>query len=90
MVAKVLLGREQITLRGTLMEFFKGEDESTVCMAGGENEKVLRNLFSEVRKEGQTYECGGVIKNSICIVEEDGSEIIKLPGDVRVWIGVEN
>jgi hypothetical protein len=56
MKATIFLNEENhnpINLDGTLTEFMQGIDGSTIIMAGGENVKKFRGLFTEIREEGE-------------------------------------
>jgi len=81
-----------INLDGILVEFFQGGSGSTLVMKGGENNKKLRELFAEIRNdiEGNTddhfFNKNGLVKDSICILSEDDTEILCFPSVIRVHI----
>ena len=95
MKATIFLNEENhnpISLDGTLIEFMQGSSSSTLIMKGGENNKKLRELFAEIRNdiEGNTddhfFNKNGLVKDSICILSEDDTEILCFPSVIRVHI----
>lgn len=73
-----------INLNGTLTEFMQGIDGSTIIMAGGENVKKLRGLFTEIRGKEETKTMKGLIEGAVCILNEDGTETLYFPAPVRI------
>jgi hypothetical protein len=88
MKATIFLNEENhnpISLDGTLTEFLQGSDGLTVVMSGGENNKKLRGLFTEIREEGETKTMKGLIEGAVCIMDE-GTETLYFPAPIRVHI----
>jgi hypothetical protein len=54
-------------------------------MSGGENNKKLQGLFTEIREGESKKELKGLIKGAVCIMEEK-TEILYFPSPVRVHI----
>jgi hypothetical protein len=89
MKATIFLNEEnhnQIDLDGTLTEFLQGSDGSTIVMSGGENNKKLQGLFTEIREEGETKTMKGMIEGAVCIRDNEGTETLYFPAPVRVHI----
>ena len=88
MKATIYLNEENhnpISLDGTLAELMQGSDGLTVVMSGGENNKKLRGLFTEIREGEETKTMEGMIEGSVCIMDE-GTETLYFPAPVRVHI----
>lgn len=75
-----------INLDGTLTEYMQGSDSSTIVMLGGENNKKLRGLFTEIREGESKEERKGIIEGAICILNEEGTETLYFPTPIRVHI----
>jgi N-acetylneuraminic acid mutarotase len=87
MKATIFLNEENhnpINLDGTLTEFMQGIDGSTIIMAGGENVKKFRGLFTEIREEGETKKMKGMIEGAVCILDKEGTETLYFPAPVRI------
>ena len=83
------VNKNAIDLTGTLKDFREGSSGSTIVLIGGENNKRLRGLFSEIIEGEKKTEILGVIDGSKCILEEGGVESLYFPNPVRVQIGAE-
>lgn len=89
MKATIFLNEENhnpINLDGTLTEFMQGSDGLTIVMSGGENNKKLRNLFTEIREGESKEEMKGMIEGAVCILNNEGTETLYFPSPVRVHI----
>ena len=89
MKATIFLNEENhnpINLDGTLAELMQGSEGLTVVMSGGENNKKLQGLFTEIREEGETKKMKGMIEGAICALNDDGTELLRFPFPVRVHI----
>ena len=89
MKATIYLNEENhnpISLDGTLTEFLQGSDGLTVVMSGGENNKKLQGLFTEIREEGGWKTMKGMIDGAVCIINQEGTETLYFPSPVRVHI----
>lgn len=75
-----------INLDGILVEFFQGGSGSTIVMKDSENSKKLKDVFCEFREGDKKTMREGLIKESVCILNEDGTEILYFPVPVRVHI----
>ena len=75
-----------INLDGTLTELMQGSEGLTVVMSGGENNKKLQGLFTEIREEGETKKMKGMIEGAICALNDDGTELLRFPFPIRVHI----
>ena len=75
-----------INLDGILVEFFQGGSGSTIVMKDSENGKKLKDVFCEFREGDQKTMREGLIKESVCILNEDGTETLYFPVPVRVHI----
>ena len=87
MKATIFLNEENhnpINLDGTLTEFMQGFDGSTIIMAGGENNKKLNGLFTEIREKEETKTMKGLIEGAVCILNTDGTETLYFPAPVRI------
>ena len=88
MKATIFLNEENhnpINLDGTLTEFMQGSDGSTIVLSGGENNKKLRGLFTEIREGESKKNFKGLIEGAICILEEE-TETLYFPAPVRIHI----
>lgn len=89
MKATIYLGEENhspINLDGALTELMQGSDGLTIVMSGGENNKKLGGLFTEIREEGETKTIKGMIEGAVCIRDNEGTETLYFPAPVRVHI----
>ena len=89
MKAEIFLNEENhngINLDGILVEFFQGGSGSTIVMNCSENSKKLKDVFCEIREGDNKTIRDGLIKESVCILNEDGSETLYFPSPVRVHI----
>ena len=89
MKATIFLNEENhnpINLDGTLTELMQGSEGLTVVMSGGENNKKLKSLFTEIREEGETKKMKGIIEGAICALNDDGTELLRFPFPIRVHI----
>ena len=89
MKATIFLNEENhnpISLDGTLTEFLQGSDGLTVVMSGGENNKKLNGLFTEIREGESKKEMKGMIEGAVCIINQEGTETLYFPSPVRVHI----
>lgn len=75
-----------ISLDGILVEFFQGGSGSTIVLKNSENSKKLKDVFCEIREGDQKIVREGLIKESVCIRNEDGSETLYFPAPTRVHI----
>ena len=73
-----------INLDGTLTELMQGSDGLTVVMSGGENNKKLGGLFTEIREGEETKMMTGLIEGAVCILNIDGTETLYFPAPVRI------
>ena len=88
MKATIYLNEENhnpINLDGTLAELMQGSEGLTVVMSGGENNKKLRGLFTEIREGESKKVLKGLIEGAVCIMDE-GTETLYFPAPVRVHI----
>ena len=89
MKATIFLNEENhnpINLDGILVEFFQGGSGSTIVMRESENNRKLKDVFCEIREGDNKTMKEGLIKESVCILNEDGSETLYFPAPIRVHI----
>ena len=87
MKATIFLNEENhnpINLDGTLAELMQGSEGLTVVMSGGENNKKLQGLFTEIREGESKKEMKGMIEGAVCILNNDGTETLYFPAPVRI------
>ena len=87
MKATIYLNEENhnpINLDGTLAELMQGSEGLTVVMSGGENNKKLNGLFTEIRGKEETKMMKGLIEGAVCILNTDGTETLYFPAPVRI------
>jgi hypothetical protein len=73
-----------INLDGTLTELMQGSEGLTVVMSGGENNKKLKGLFTEIREGEETKTMKGLIEGAVCILNNDGTETLYFPAPIRI------
>ena len=89
MKATIYLNEENhnpINLDGTLTELMQGSDGLTIVMSGGENNKKLGGLFTEIREGESKKEMKGMIEGAVCILNTEGTETLYFPSPIRVHI----
>ena len=87
MKATIFLNEENhnpINLDGTLTELMQGSEGLTVVMSGGENNKKLGGLFTEIREGEETKMMKGLIEGAVCILNTDGTETLYFPAPIRI------
>ena len=87
MKATIFLNEENhnpINLDGTLAELMQGSEGLTVVMSGGENNKKLGGLFTEIREGEEIKMMKGLIEGAVCILNNDKSETLYFPAPVRI------
>lgn len=89
MKATIFLNEENhnpINLDGTFTKLMQGSEGLTIVMSGGENNKKLKSLFTEIREGEETKKMKGLIEGAVCILNTDGTETLYFPAPVRIHI----